>query len=335
MVKIEKPLNDVPSTFSVLATDLFQSSKHKEGFILKNNVITYKEGASKGFIESPLYRFPQHKEIVLSWNMKVSLTTHVKVYLCIYEGSMKEQVLMAHHNNGKWYSEPDIVTPIGKRQIDTFLRTNPGQSISFKILCSSGNFSLKNVSISTRLDNTFHTDLTVLEEIDLPVPQKAQLPIQDIGHRICSPTSLTMVLRYYHIPETIVECAKNVHDASIDIYGNWSFNASYAGTKKQLYSKVEFIHNTQTLLHYLKQNIPIILSIQTKNKDDLIGSSVAYTNGHLVVLRGFTKKENKWFAIVNDPAINKDELVNRLYEVHSFFNSLKGVAYIVSNKPFI
>ncbi|MDN5313359.1 MAG: hypothetical protein PWQ68_2333, partial [Thermoanaerobacteraceae bacterium] len=53
------------------------------------------------------------------------------------------------------------------------------------------------------------------------------------------------------------------------------------------------------------------------------------TDGHLIVVRGFTTKNGADHVIVNDPAAPTHETVRREYRVDQFLKAWKGIVYIV------
>src|SRR5690625_6123673 len=93
-----------------------------------------------------------------------------------------------------------------------------------------------------------------------------------------------MVLNYYNKDLNEVDTAYIVQDDANKIFGNWTLNARYAGSFNDLKSRVEYIHDFDLVINYIKNDIPVIFSINTKTIDDLKGSIMAFRVDHLIVL---------------------------------------------------
>ena len=154
----------------------------------------------------------------------------------------------------------------------------------------------------------------------LTVPQCSQMVYPDGGEVWCSPTSTSMVLGYWNTdPGTScqdreIPTVQGVFDWIYNGHGNWPFNTAYAATKSQngtvpLEGYVARFTSLAKAEEYINAGVPVIMSIAW-NKGDLTGSSVASTNGHLLVLVGFDPDGN---PIVNDPAFPNDGQVQATY----------------------
>ncbi len=140
-------------------------------------------------------------------------------------------------------------------------------------------------------------DATALRR--LPVPfrsQKTQRP--EIAGRICSPTSLAMVLEYRGATHETLAVAEACYDATHQIYGNWPRNvqAAYALGVRGFLTR---IGDWETAERLIAGGCPLIISIRVERPGDLRGAPYNTTDGHLIVLCGFDAEGN---AEVNDPA---------------------------------
>ena len=133
--------------------------------------------------------------------------------------------------------------------------------------------------------------------IDVPFySQRTEKP--EIAGRICSPTSVTMVMGSRGVTLPVQRVADTAFDTSHDIYGNWPRNIQAAfsfGVPGYLtrFSRWSDVERT------LRAGQPIIASIQVK-KGELKGSPYPETGGHLIVLRGVDANGD---IVVNDPAV--------------------------------
>lgn len=164
--------------------------------------------------------------------------------------------------------------------------------------------------------------------LELAVPfrsQKAEDP--SIASRICSPTSLAMVLAYRGVDVPTAEVARVCYDAEHGIYGNWTraiqgaFALGVPGylTRFNDWKRVEaWIHAGQ----------PLVISIAAQ-EGQLTGAPYTSTNGHLLVLRGFDEHDD---VLVNDPAAPDAEHGQLTYErseLETCWLARGGTAYVL------
>lgn len=192
------------------------------------------------------------------------------------------------------------------------------------------------------------TKTTMTKTIDLAVPTSSQMVHRghfpqwgNGGEAWCSPTSVSMVLRYFKtgpVASTyafmkdsrgyVDYAARETYDHAYRGTGNWSFNTAYAGR----YSVDAFV----TRLYYLREaeafikaGIPLVVGVAF-GKGGLSGAPISSTPGHLMVIRGFTKSGS---VIVNDPAGSSDGAVKRTYSRSQFekawLQGSGGMAYVI------
>ena len=169
---------------------------------------------------------------------------------------------------------------------------------------------------------------------DLAVPMRSQMIYPNGGRVWCSPTSLTMLLEYWSqklgqkLADSVPMAAKTVWDSTYDGAGNWSFNMAYAGSKG-LRAYVHRLSSLSEAEKYIAKGIPLALSLAWK-LGGLDGAALPSSNGHLLVLRGFTKSGD---AIVNDPAAATDATVRRVYKraqlEKAWIEASGGMVYVV------
>jgi Peptidase_C39 like family len=207
----------------------------------------------------------------------------------------------------------------------------------------------------TNQKNVFPSRTTMAgTTIDLGVPQYSQeihhgeYPQYDNGGEAwCSPTSTAMVVGYWDslfpgagyaptaaetswvgFPDPFVDyTARYVYDYHYQGAGNWPFNTAYAA-ERGLVSDVTQLHSLREAEPFIKAGIPLVASIAfSSNKLD---TAIKSTNGHLVVIVGFTGDGSK--VIVNDPASATDADVKHLYDREQFerawIPASGGIVYI-------
>ncbi|MDI6784679.1 MAG: C39 family peptidase, partial [bacterium] len=163
---------------------------------------------------------------------------------------------------------------------------------------------------------------------DLPVPYRSQtVEDKNISWRACHPASLSMILEYYGTKLPTAEVATSVWDPWNEIFGNWSFNAAFAG----LLGYRAWVIRCSSF-DPIKQEIaaghPVILSIAYK-RGVLSNAPVKSTNGHIIVCRGFTPEGD---PICNDPAARTEEkgyIVYKKEELERAWLAGKAAAIII------
>ena len=173
------------------------------------------------------------------------------------------------------------------------------------------------------------------------------------GEAWCSPTSTTMVLGYYdalpsaaayawvedgHTDPQVDHAARMVYDTTLRGTGNWAFNTAYAA-RRVGHARVTRLRNLRAAESFIERGVPLVVSV-TFGRGQLTGAPISSTNGHLLVIVGFTKAGD---VVVNDPAAATRAGVRRTYDRRQFEDawlkrypsggSLKGsggVAYVIT-----
>jgi hypothetical protein len=164
------------------------------------------------------------------------------------------------------------------------------------------------------------------------------------GEAWCSPTSTAMVVGYWGTGPTAADtawvdppvdavvdyAARNVFDYAYDGAGNWPFNPAYAA-RFGLEAFVTRLRSLTEAERFIAAGIPLVASVSFK-KSKLTGAGYG-TNGHLLVICGFTSDGN---VVVNDPAshlIPDDAQVRVVYDRAEFENTWVphsgGLVYVI------
>lgn len=330
---------DRTKTFSAAALWAHRDKQKTTNLILDDNNIMIEDASKTANYESDPISITKFKELVLSWNIR-DLDT-AKIIFKVAVG--KNDNFSNHFTMGIWEKDKqqigtnvsDPVLSVSHDILSNKDLTNDMIKLIFNVIPNNDDsFKINNISVTTKQDDSpLFVNENNLENIELDVPAINQLSVPVIGNSICSPTSVTMVLNYYgydYKPETI---AAKVKGTQYNLYGNWTFNVAVAGEHNDLYGRVEYIDNYSVVMEYLKQGIPVVLSIRTQTASDLPGSIMGYPAGHLIVLIGFEYIDNTWYAIINDPAFYYDSDVRVLYPVEKVLLAHRGYSYIISNTP--
>lgn len=163
---------------------------------------------------------------------------------------------------------------------------------------------------------------------DLAVPTRSQrLEDPALASRICSPTSVAMVLAHHGVDLPTARVAQLIYDEQHDLYGNWpravqaAFELGVPGTLVRLSS-------WRAVEHFLARGIPLVVSVGVK-PGELRGAPYSETQGHLLVITGF---DGEGRVRVNDPAAGTLEGVLRVYrreDLERVWMRRGGVAYAI------
>ncbi len=166
---------------------------------------------------------------------------------------------------------------------------------------------------------------------DLEVPKESQFEEPaSVAPLICSPTALSMVLQYYGKQVKPLRVAREVYDHGSEIYGNWTFNTAHAASQ-DFEAFVRYFSTIKGIKEEIAAGRPTVVSI-AYGKGKLEGAPIKSTSGHLVVVRGFLKKGDQEYVIVNDPAAEADRSVRRTYRLDQFVSAWRGIGYVI--RPF-
>ena len=148
-------------------------------------------------------------------------------------------------------------------------------------------------------------------KIDYDVPMLDQRIVPEIGNIICSPTSSTMLLLYKGHDFSNVEGFDYPHEYIANLvkdygrtsyaYGSWTYNTVGISAFDEI-SYVKRMYSGDELLYHLDNIGPISASVQ----GTLIGEfgNPWYTNGHLIVVRGYRIEDEQVYILANDPYID-------------------------------
>ncbi len=163
------------------------------------------------------------------------------------------------------------------------------------------------------------------------------------GQAWCSPTSTSMVLSYYdslprprayswvparHRDRVVDHAARMTYDHAYQGTGNWPFNTAYAAPKAGD-AFVTRLTSLRQAEQFIAAGIPLVASISF-GRGDLRGAPISATNGHLLVIVGFTAAGD---VVVNDPAAPTRAGVRRTYDRGQFENAWLptsgGLTYVI------
>lgn len=177
----------------------------------------------------------------------------------------------------------------------------------------------------------------VARGVALPVPERSQMIYPDGGEIWCSPTSTSMVMAYWAerlgepaLDRPVPEAAAATYDSAYRGNGNWPFNTAYAA-RSGLVGYVSRFSSLGQVERWVAAGVPVVASLAW-DPGELPNASVRSTDGHLLVIAGFTEGGD---VVVNDPAGDPryDVAVRRVYPRRQFESlwlaSSGGTVYLI------
>jgi hypothetical protein len=320
------------------------SAGKERGVVVRNGAVRLARGKASGTLTSKAYKpSTRFDTLVPSWNAATPGPTWLQVEVRVKSGGNWSRWF----NLGVWNRE---ATPVKRRSVDG--QSTSRWRVATDTLQSKGRVfasayqyrvrlstkkrgkspSLGAVSIVTS-DSYRHGNSAGVPALkkawgkDLRVPARTQM-IYSQGEAWCSPTSLSMVMAYWSnrtgrkgLDQWPTNVARGVRDYGIPAnsfaWGNWPFNTAYAASNG-LSARVTRMAQIEQLERWTDRGIPVIVSIAWDNgytSRRLSGAPLRRSNGHILVVRGFTKSGH---VIVNDPAFGSSSKVRHVYRRNEF-----------------
>jgi hypothetical protein len=152
-----------------------------------------------------------------------------------------------------------------------------------------------------------------------------------LGARVCSPTSLAMVLRFLGRPADVATLAADVFHRGLDLYGVWPAAIRAAARRGVLGYLLRF-PDWESAAWCLDAGIPVIASVRYE-AGELAGAAIPATPGHLLVITGYDGDD----VLVNDPAAPDVRGVPRRYplaQLARIWLHRSGVGYVLFSPPY-
>lgn len=288
---------------------------------------------------------------VVSWNVETPRGSAIEATLSARIGGRwtREYVMGAWSSdasNGRRHSVADQKDSDGSVDTDTLTLASPADAYTLRVSELSGTrgtmplLHLLTVATSLAADGA-RTPSTGGPVVELDVPERTQrIPTSPDakgggGDSWCSPTSVSMVMAYWaratKHPQWDVDVttvADGVYDPVYDGCGNWPFNVAFA-SEHGLAGFVRQLPSLTEVALLVSHGIPVVASIAAQ-PGELDGTPYPKTEGHLLVIRGFTESGD---VIVNDPYAHPGQ-IRRVYHRAQFERvwqgGSNGTVYIIA-----
>ena len=167
------------------------------------------------------------------------------------------------------------------------------------------------------------------------VPPISQMEVQHTeAHRICSPTSLSMVVSYlnrqYEAPEVFAEGA---YDRGLEAYGSWPFNVAHAfdRCKCRYFFSVTRLNSFAEIYEHVRQRLPLVISV--RGAMHTMPEGKTYKDGHLLVVVGWDNDRKE--VLCYDPAFSSSKQVAHAYLIGDFLKAWERsgrLAYVIEKR---
>jgi hypothetical protein len=255
---------------------------------------------------------------VLSWN------THAE------SGRIAFRLLRAHQPSGDWLDLAEW-RPGGAKSfspehegtrvdIDVIEAAQPFDGIEVRARDVEFDLVAFSSALRARPSLPYAGDALILD-----VPARSQYEDAANKRGWCSPASLTMIHAFHGIEYSVAETARAVSDRAYNGTGNWAFNVAYSG-RLGLRGVVAHLCNLDHAQRLIERNLPLAISYSWRD-GELPGAPLEHSDGHLVVLCGFTRGGD---CAINDPAAPNVRVVYPRAAVERIWQRNQGVAYVVA-----
>ncbi len=267
--------------------------------------------------ESALLSFEPSRSGVLSWNSHAS------------NGRVAFRLLRASRPSGDWLDYAEW-RPAGARsfspqlqgvrvEVDVIRATRPFDGIEVRARDVEFELVAFSSPVRARPSLPYGRDALILD-----VPARSQYASgNEVGW--CSPASLSMIHAYHGIDRSVAQTARGVFDRAYNGTGNWAFNVAYSGSLG-LRGVVAHLCNLDHAQRLIERRLPLALSYSWRD-GELPGAPLPHSDGHLVVLCGFTRNGD---CAVNDPAAPNVRVVYPRSALERIWQRDEGVAYVVA-----
>lgn len=302
----------------------------------KEDYLELEENLEEGYLITQIIETAPFSEITPSWNSYTNIESSIELLTKVRIDGIWTPFI----SYGIWSTDgynigvknlykDDLV----RVTVDRIFVNNDktADAVQMKVVFRGKNPKLRRIVFSTNGGNDDEVTGDYLKIID-NVPQISQMAS---GHkdsnRICSPTSVTMVLQYYGKDAKLFDTARGTFDTGKEIYGNWPQNAAYSGEQgMKAYTKC--CKSINPIKNLISKNIPVVASVVSQTAEELDGSGQGFPSGHLMVVVGFCIKDGIEYIVVNDPAADTDNEVRRYYRLDQWVKVWRHYIYVILNE---
>lgn len=312
-------------------------SNKTENLVVNGEYLKLEKSCSEGHLTTPVADVPRFTEITPSWNSKTNSENSVEILIRL----RIEEDWTPYISYGIWSTDgnnigikEDRSNELVKVTADRiFVNNNKfADAVQMKVIFRGNEPELRLMAFSTDTGTEEEVTGNYFKIID-DIPMISQLASgHKDAHVICSPTSVTMVLKHYGIPVELDDVARGTFDTGSRVYGNWPQNTAYAGEQDGIRAYTKRCISVNTVKNLIAQSIPVVASVVSQDYNELEGANSAFPDGHLMVIAGFERKDGVEYIVVNDPASKSNEEVRRSYKLNQWINVWRHYIYVIAKR---
>ncbi|WP_312699824.1 C39 family peptidase [Sedimentibacter sp.] len=302
--------------------------------LFNNNHVELKEKCEEGYLETPVIETAKFKEVTPSWNSKTNVDSSVELLIKI----RVENEWTPYTSYGVWSTDGNNAGIEEREKYDLmrvtcdriFVKDDKlGDAVQIKVILKGNKPELRLIAFSTDGGEDEAVEGNYLRIIE-NVPLISQLAS---GHKdagvICSPTSLTMALKFHGKDVELEQVARGTLDSGNGAYGNWPQNAAMAG-ELGMRAYTKRCKSINPVKNFIAKGIPVVASVCMQDKNQLKGAISAFPSGHLMTVVGFEIKDGTEYIVVNDPAADTDAEVRKSYLLDEWVSVWRHYIYAVT-----
>jgi hypothetical protein len=305
-----------------------------KNLVMSGEYLKLTQNSEEGYMVTPVIEVPNFTEISPSWNAQTNSDSSVELLVRIKIG----ENWTGYISYGIWSTDGNNIG-INKDQSDELVTVTTDRifvnsdkfadAVQIKVIFRENEPKLRLIAFTTNSEEDEEVMGDYFKIID-NVPMISQLASgHKDAHSICSPTSLTMVLKYHKISVELKDVTKGTFDTGSELYGNWPQNSAYAG-EQGMRAYTKNCVSINAVKNLIARDIPVVASVVSKEQEALEGSISAFPSGHLMVVVGFKVIDNIEYIVVNDPASNSDEEVRKYYKLDQWVNVWRHYIYVIT-----
>ena len=332
--------------------DIIQDNNNSLNNNIKEDTIVLKSKNGKyvkeGTFISEVIDTEDFNKLILSWNAETPEKTYIEVEARAYTNTSQWTEWLSWGVWGTGIERAFKSTACNLAKVDTDTLIIKGDetyankiqvrvklySKSSKVTPILTRITVSYINSENKVIDAFNGDinLSIVEKV-IETPKISQM-LRDkrIASRICSPTSMTMLLNRLGENLIVEDVAWSSYDYNYDGFGNWVYNVAFAGSLgHQAYVK---FGSLEDLKNEIEDGYPVATSVKYTNDIDndkypYIENAPLTTSGHLIVVCGFSNKNGEQYVVVNDPAAEDDESVRVEYRLEQFMEAWSNSDYIM------
>ncbi|MFT7679245.1 MAG: hypothetical protein ACI8QC_003246 [Planctomycetota bacterium] len=296
--------------------------------------------ATGGRAVSRALRYTEPFQSVLpSWNAVVPSGAGfcVEVQVAADDEHWSPWLYLGDWGLGRPETQRTLESPAGRVAVDVLKLAQPATRLRWRAIGMGGagqvqltNFALALEGTDSRTDHNPPNDRGPALDLELPA-RSQRMAEASIAARICSPTSVAMVLAHFGHEESTEHVAAVLYDPINDIYGNWN-RAVQGAYQLGVVGHLERFSNWHHVRATLDEGRPLVISIGAK-PGELQGAPYQETGGHLLAISGL---DGQGGVICRDPAADAPAGVARIYscaDLEHVWMRRGGVAYVFGDPP--